>query len=182
MIMKRLLAMTLAVVITFTGCSSNKYIYREIEKDKDVYNERAFTTTPLQLQQAVTEMLLSKKFVIDNNDPITMTVSARRFFSRSRESIVVVVQAKIIPVDDMVQKLYLNAVQTTERNYVADRTRFLLWVVPLPGGGGKVVSNTKESEMVIEDKDFYRDLFDEIQKKISHLFLVKIGDSALFLN
>ncbi len=154
------------VFTALTGCSSTQYTYREIEKDKAVYNERAFQVGASPLHKAVTEMLLSKKFVVDSDNPVDWTVSARRYFSKSQKSIVVVIQSKIIPVDEKSSRLYLNAVQTTERNYVADRTRFLLWVVPLPGGGGKVVSNSKESTMVIEDKTFYADLFDTIEKKL----------------
>ena len=163
------IAVSVFFILTFLGgCSSTRYTYREIEKDKGTYNEQIFQAPALQLQKAVVGTLLSKKFVVDKDDPVVQTVSARRFFTRSHQTIVIIVQSKIMTIDEKAdkQKLYLNAVQTTERNYIADRTRFLLWVVPLPGGGGKVVSNAKEAEMVIEDKDFYINLFAEIQKRL----------------
>ena len=34
--------------------------------------------------------------------------------------------------------LYLDAIQTTERLFVSDHARFFLFLIPLPGGGGKV--------------------------------------------
>lgn len=55
---------------------------------------------------------------------------------------------------------------TTERSYVADRTRFFLFIVPLPGGGGNEASTVKEGEKVINDKNFCKKFFDEIEKTI----------------
>ena len=111
-------------------------------------------------------MLLSKKFVVDHEDQASGLITAKRVFSKSYQNVAVVVQTKIISQGDKEQELYLNGVQTTERNYVADRTRFFLFIVPLPGGGGKEVTKAKESEIIIDDKDFYKDLFDAVQKEL----------------
>ncbi|OQX53929.1 MAG: hypothetical protein B5M48_02070 [Candidatus Omnitrophica bacterium 4484_213] len=48
----------------------------------------------------------------------------------------------------------------SERLFVADRTRFFLWLIPLPGGGDKEVSKIKEEEKIIEDRKFYQRFFD----------------------
>jgi hypothetical protein len=37
----------------------------------------------------------------------------------------------------------------------------------LPGGGGKEVTQSKESEFVINDKSFYDDLFTNIQQVVN---------------
>lgn len=160
---KKILNLALLMVIA-TGCSSTKYIYREIQKDNGDYNVRTFSATAPQLQKAITQMLLSKQFVIDNQSKLEDTIVASRYFSQSRNNIVVVFQARMFPQDGTHQKLYLNGIQTTQHNYIVDRTRFLLWVIPLPGGGGKEVTKTKETETTIEDKSFYNDLFEAIQK------------------
>ncbi len=59
--------------------------------------------------------------------------------------------------------VYLNGVQTTEVSYVADKTRFLLFVIPLPGGGGKEASSIKEGEKTITDPQFYQMFFKTIE-------------------
>ena len=52
---------------------------------------------------------------------------------------------------------------------MADRTRFFLWLIPLPGGGGKEASKIKEEEKTIEDKEFYQRFFEEIEEGIKNL-------------
>ena len=158
--------LVLMIAATFIGCSSTKYVYRQIQQNKDSYNTHTFTATAVQLQKALTKMLLSKQFAIDKEDTLAGTIIASRYFSQSRNNIVVVLQARIFSQDEGHQQLFLNGIQTTQRNYVVDRTRFLLWLIPLPGGGGKEVTKTKESEASIEDKSFYADLFDAIQKDL----------------
>ena len=50
---------------------------------------------------------------------------------------------------------------------MADRTRFFLWLIPLPGGGGKEASKIKEEEKIIEDQEFYQRFFEEIEEEIN---------------
>jgi hypothetical protein len=165
--MKRFFSvLALFFVVAVAGCSPTRYVYKEIASDKDTYNVRTFDVTAPDLQKAVMEMLLSKKFVIDHEDAATGLITAKRFFSKSYQTVAVVVQSKIVTKAEKSQELYLNGVQTTERNYVADRTRFFLWIVPLPGGGGKEVTKSKESEIIIDDKSFYEDLFTAVQKAL----------------
>ena len=163
MLWMKVLPLILAVALA--GCSPTKYIYREITKDKDAYNTRTFQTTLPELQQAVEKVVLAKKMSIDKEDAAAGTLTAFRKFSQGYQTVVVVLQAKIMP-SGKDQELYLNGIQTTERNYVEDKTRFFLWLVPLPGGGGKQVTTSKESDVFIDDKDWYRDLFNEIQKTL----------------
>lgn len=153
-------------LILFVGCSPTRNIYREVMKDEEPNNTRIYQTSVKDLHKAVARTLLAKKFVIDNEDPEAGTLTASRFFSKSYQNVVVAVQSKIMSKGEKEQQLFLNAVQTTERNYVADKTRYFLFVVPLPGGGGKEVTKSKESELVIEDKVFYEELFSQIEKNI----------------
>ena len=146
------------------GCSSTRYTYRQIEQDKDPFNSHTFQCSLPILHKAITQVLLTKKFTIDHEDAVNGTLTGSRYFTHGYQTIVVVVQSKILSKSDNIQQLFLNGIQTTERNYVADRTRFLLFIIPLPGGGGKEVTQSKESEFVINDKDFYNDLFTNIQQ------------------
>ena len=62
--------------------------------------------------------------------------------------------------------LFLSAIETTERLYVSDRTRFFLLIIPLPGGGGKQATKIKEKERPVEDRKFYQQFLDAIEKEI----------------
>ena len=161
------LLLSLFLVLSFFGCASTKYTYRQIEDDKDQFTSHAFQCSISDLHKAVTEVLLMKKFTIYYEDAVNGTLTGSRYFTHGYQKIVVVIQSKIISKNDKEQRLFLNGIQTTERNYVADRTRFLLWIIPLPGGGGKEVTESKESEFVISDKPFYDDLFNDIQKVLN---------------
>ncbi|MEI7999134.1 MAG: hypothetical protein WCH62_06490 [Candidatus Omnitrophota bacterium] len=152
-------------VLTLAGCAGAP-VYKQIQKDNATYNSRTFTATSEELQKALSQMLLSKKFQIDKEDDVAGIVLASRYFTHSRNNTVVVLQGKMFAQGEGRQKLFLNAIETTQRNYVVDRTRFLLWVVPLPGGGGKEVTKTKESEASIEDASFYTDLFDAVGRNL----------------
>ena len=156
----------LLIVFLISGCAGTKYTYRQIEDDKDSFTSREFQCSLSVLHKAVEQVLLTKKFTIDHEDAVVGTLTGSRYFTHGYQTIVVVVQSKILSKSDNQQELFLNGVQTTERNYVADRTRFLLFIIPLPGGGGKEVTKSKEAEFFINDKQFYDDLFSEINKVI----------------
>ena len=64
-------------------------------------------------------------------------ILAVRSIKKGKRTWILALQAHFFKLDDNKTRLYLNAIETTERTYVADRTRFFLFVVPLPGGGGK---------------------------------------------
>lgn len=154
------------VVMLVSGCSPTRYIYKEITRDKDAYNRRLFQATLPELQEAVAKVVLAKKMTIDKEDKVEGTLTAFRKFSQGYQTVVVVLQSKIMAAADGQQELYLNGIQTTERNYVEDKTRFFLWLVPLPGGGGKHVTTSKEADVFIADKKWYKDFFNAIQKEL----------------
>ncbi|MBF0531688.1 MAG: hypothetical protein HQL23_01160 [Candidatus Omnitrophica bacterium] len=166
--MRRLYSYVFRILICLGifGCSSTKFMYQEIAKDKDTYNMRVFPVALPQLQEAVEKVMLAKKMSIESEDKTSGTISAYRKFSRGYKTIVVVLQSKIVSNSAAEQELFLNGIQTTERNYVEDKTRFFLWLVPLPGGGGKHVTTAKEADVFIDDKAWYGELFDAIQKAL----------------
>ena len=164
--MKKHFFLLLFLIPFVCSCSSTRYTYRQIENDNDNFTSRTFQCALPELHKAVVRVLLTKKFVIDHEDAVNGTLTASRYFTHGYQTIVVLVQSKIIPKSDTAQELFLNGIQTTERNYVADRTRFLLFIIPLPGGGGKEVTQSKEAEFVINDKKFYEDLFNKIQSEV----------------
>jgi hypothetical protein len=41
-----------------------------------------------------------------------------------------------------------------------------LFIIPLPGGGGKEASSIKQKEKTVQDRAFYKNFFKEIEKEI----------------
>jgi hypothetical protein len=153
------------------GCGTGK-VYREIMKDKPSYNSREFSVSPDILYQAVMRIIYSKNFIVEKENQKDGFILAKRYFQKGKRNVILALQAKILPYADNKSLLYLNAFQTTERLYVADRTRFFMFIIPLPGGGGKEATKVKEGEKIIEDKKFYGELFSAIENEI-HILVEK---------
>ncbi len=163
--MKLVMILLFTSLITISGCATP--VYREVFQERASYNSKEFNVPANILNQAITRAICSKNFIIEKEDYEKGSILAKRSFQRGKRSIVLVLQAKIDSSINDKTMLYLTALQTTEINYVSDHTRFFLFLVPLPGGGGKSASQIKEGEKVIEDKKFYQDFFDAIQQEVS---------------
>lgn len=134
--------------------------------DTEESNLRSYQVSQDVLYPAVIETFMIKKFIIEHEEPSQGMITGTRYFHHGKNNSVIALQAKFIKKGDQKTTLFLNAVETTEKNFVQDKTRFFMFLVPLPGGGGKEVSTVKESEKVIDDKEFYETLFAMIDKKI----------------
>ncbi len=163
--MRRILCV--CAVIVCAGCSAP--VYQQILKEKALDNSKIYAVSKGAVHTAVLKAFLSKSFVIEKDEADKSFILAKRPFQRGRKMIVMLVQAKIMDDSDSKTILYLNAFQTTERCYVSDRTRFLLWVILLPGGGGKQASTVKEEECLIQDQKFYHSFFDLVDDQVALL-------------
>lgn len=155
------------IVFLVAGCAAP--VYKEIFQDKPTYNSRQFPVGSDTLYKATLRTICAKNFIIEKESPNEGFILAKRSFRRGKRTSVLVLQAKISSIAADKTTLYLSALQTTERYYVADRTRFFLWILPLPGGGGKEGTAVKEGEEIIEDKIFYQNFFAEIEKEMKAL-------------
>lgn len=154
----------LLIIFLLTGCATP--VYKEVFKEGPAYNAKEFSFLKDILYKATLRCMYAKNFIIEKEDEEKGFILAKRSFQRWKRTIVLLLQAKVVSDGENKSTLYLNALQTTERFYVADRTRFFLWIIPLPGGGGKEASSTKEGEKIIEDKEFYQNFFSEIEKQV----------------
>ena len=151
-----------------SGCASAP-AYKEVFEEKPAYNSREFSVGADALHQATVRALCSRNFIIEKEDADNGFILARRSFQKGKRTFILALQAKINSQgeDNSSSVLYLNALQTTERLYVADRTRFFLFIVPLPGGGGKEATKIKEEEKTIEDREFYQKFFSAVEVEIA---------------
>lgn len=160
--------MILIICFVIGGCSTAR-VYREVLKEKPIDNFREFPTDKKTLHQATIRAVCSKNFIIEKDDEEKGFVLAKRFFQKGKKTIVVILQAKITSDEENKSSIYLSGLQTTQRLYQADRTRFLLWIIPLPGGGGKEATKVQEAETTIEDRKFYQDFFGLIEQEVKNL-------------
>lgn len=170
-------ALSLIVLLCAAGCASPAY--RQVFRKDAAYNAREFSHPREALFQAVSRVLLGRNFILDKEEQDKGFILARRCFQTGRKTDALIVQAKIMPVNDGTATLYLNAVQTTEVCYIADHTRFFLFLIPLPGGGGKEATSVKQGEKIISDKKFYADFFAAIENELRQIsFAARADDSA----
>ncbi|MFA5119394.1 MAG: DUF2242 domain-containing protein [Candidatus Omnitrophota bacterium] len=174
--MRSSIIISLICLFTFTGCATP--VYREVFNEKESYNSREFSVPANILYQATSRAVCAKNFIIEKEDVDKGFILAKRSFQRGKRSIVLVVQAKMDTSCNDKTMLYLSALQTTEMYYVSDHTRFFLFIVPLPGGGGKNASQVKEGEKVIDDKEFYKNFFAEIQREVSIVSANAMNEAA----
>jgi len=163
--MHKIVILLLVVCMFVAGCASAP-VYKEVFKERPTYNQKEFSEPKETLYQAVIKAIYSKGFIVEEEDIERGFILAKRSFQKGKRTIVLLLQARVIPEADNKSTLYLNALQTTERFFVADRTRFFFWLIPLPGGGGKEATKIKEGEKVIKDKEFYQDFFKVIEEEI----------------
>lgn len=151
------------------GCSTTS-VYKEVFKEKPIHNSKEFTVYKDILYQATIRTVCSKNFIIEREDEDKGFILAKRSFQKGKRTIVLALQAKIdSDEENKSSTLYLNALQTTERLFIADHTRFFLFVIPLPGGGGKEATVIKEGEKIVKDKKFYKKFFSAIEEQINAL-------------
>jgi hypothetical protein len=166
-------------MIISSGCASAP-VYDQIFKEDNSYNQRSFAVSQRELYLATLKTIYAKNFMIDKESEEKDFIVARRSFQEGKKTTILIVQAKIVGDEQGGSStLFLSGLETTERSYVADRTRFLLFIVPLPGGGGKQASTTKEGERVINDKEFYKNFFNEIDKAINKSQELRFGVKAV---
>lgn len=166
--MNRAVILFLVTCFFIAGCATVP-VHKEIFREGPTYNQKEFSVSKDILYQAVIKVVCSKNFIIKEENKEKGFILAKRPFQKGKRTIVLALQAKITADEENRSALYLNALQTTERFFVADRTRFFLWLIPLPGGGGKEASKVKEREKTIEDKEFYQNFFSAVEEGIKTL-------------
>ncbi|MCK4858933.1 MAG: DUF2242 domain-containing protein [Candidatus Omnitrophica bacterium] len=167
---KVILGIGIALTISFfLGCANMSSMYRQAFKGKLSYNSQIFPVSQETLSTAVQRVLLSQNFTIERKKREKGIIQAKKHFQKGKKTITLSLQAVIDSEGENQQVLFTNAVQKIETLYVKSHTRFFLWLIPLPGGGGEESEKIIEEEKTIEDRRFYRDFFKAIDKEIKDL-------------
>lgn len=165
----------LVLLISICGCASP--VHREIFSKDVSFKQKTFSTAKETAYSAVINSILELGFVIDKENASDAFVLAKRYFQRGKKNIIIALQTKIVSLPDKKSIVYLNAFETTERVFIADRTRFFMFIIPLPGGGGKEASQVKVGEACIDDKDFYSRVFSAVETNITRLDQQPVPDT-----
>jgi hypothetical protein len=174
--MRRLLYAIGGAVILLSGCATPTY--RQVFTEKPAGNFREFCVSKDILYASVSKVLCEKNFLIENEDKDKGFILGKRSFQQGRKTLVLLIQGKIVEDIPGRSTLYVNAIETTETYYVSDHTRFFMFIIPLPGGGGKNVSTVKQAEKTIQDKRFYQDFFAEIDSKVKDMQAYRSVDAG----
>ena len=153
------------LIFFLAGCAAPS-AYRQVFEDKTTYNRRNFSVPKEALNIAVIKAFCEKKFAIFSEDRENGAITAERISQKGKRSFRVNIQSKIISDGPENSTLYLTAEETVERLYISDRTRFFLWIIPLPGGGGREASKVIERKKLIEDERFYTNFFQIIENNL----------------
>jgi len=159
------ITLTLISILFFSGCatfSPSKELFRE----KENINAKTFSAPFEACFNAVKQVFLNKNFALSYEDKKTGRLQGTRFFQKGKRTITVVITADLQSLGEDRTIVYLNAVQTSEKLFTKGHTRFFLWLIPLPGGGGETAERLKEGKKTIEDKNFYQLFFKDIGAEI----------------
>jgi hypothetical protein len=164
----RLFTRVLICVVVFTGCAGVP-AYKQVFNERPAYNFKDYNYPHELVYDAVIRAVLVRQFIIEEENKESGFILAKRYFQKGKKSTMLLAQAKITSFGKNNATLYLNFLETTERLFVTDRTRFFLFIIPLPGGGGQSTSTVKEGEKMINDESFFNDFFAAVDKEVALL-------------
>lgn len=163
----RTLLFTVLLAVTAIGCA--RAPYKQVLSERPVTNYRDYAAPKDLVYQAALRTVYARNYVLETEDPETGVFLGKRMVQRGKQTFCILLQVKVVDNFDNTTRLFLNGVQTTEICYVADKTRFFLFVIPLPGGGGKEVTSTRREEQYINDQTFYKEIFNDVSQSVAEL-------------
>ncbi len=153
----RKIVLIVGFAAVIAGCSYQSQ--RHILKEDTVGNVKVFDASPAAIYQAFVRTALMKNFIVKEEDAQAGSILVERPVEKGKRTYIVCLQARVFEDAPGKSSLFLNGNERCERTYVRDNTRFFLFIIPLPGGGGKEATTVVESEKPIRDEFFYKEFF-----------------------
>ncbi|MEW5894422.1 MAG: hypothetical protein AB1650_01505 [Candidatus Omnitrophota bacterium] len=151
-------------IALLAGCAYQPQ--RQILKEDEVGNSRTLGASRQAVYNAFLKTALLKNFIIKEEDAAVGSILAERAVEKGKRTYIVSLQARIFEDAPEKSSLFINGSERCERTFVRDNTRFFLFIIPLPGGGGKEASSIVESVKALRDHRFYDDFFSMVQANI----------------
>jgi hypothetical protein len=131
-------------------------------------NSEVFAASQEDCWMAVSRAVLALNFGMETQDPARGFLQASQHFKRYRGTTTVTLRVNLEPEGDQT-RVYASADERTEKVFTRSHTRFFLWVIPLPGGGGAEAARVKTGEWTVRDRKFYRSFFQAVEQELNGL-------------
>ena len=154
--------------LAVVGCGRSS-AYQRVFRDQEKINQRAYAVDLPACWAAVNRAALALNFSVDRQEKERGYLEASRYFKDGKRTTGIVLKVNLQPDGDARTLAYVNAIQSTEKVFARSHTRFFLWIIPLPGGGGSEASRLKEGEWTVHDKRFYDSFFDAVDQELRQL-------------
>lgn len=166
--MRRIIAFTLTGFLFLTGCSGHS-AYQRVFKQPEPYNFRTYPVSMKTCWLAVNRAVLGLNFGIDKAEKEEGLLEASKHFQEGKKTTTIVLKASLETAGSGATTVYVNVLETRERVFARSHTRFFLWIIPLPGGGGTVASRVTEGARTVTDVKFYGALFEAVGRELDGL-------------
>jgi hypothetical protein len=154
-------ALLFFLVMLLAGCAGNAYKKVFINGSNNL-GVRDFNAPPDISYAATKRAVLNQNFRIEEEDVQARSFTAARYFEDGKDSIVVTINANVMPSGRDKSTVYISATQHVDKVRVkVDRT--LLGLLPI----GSEATKVKQEKRTIEDRDFYERVFAAIEKELT---------------
>ena len=153
-------------VLVTGGCGGSSAYRRVFQEGQQPINSKTYPVSADACWMAVSRAVLALNFGIDQQDQAHGILQASRYFKEGKRTTSITLKVNVQPEGQERSHVYATAVQATERVFARSHTRFFLWLIPLPGGGGTEASRVKEGEWTVDDTHFYESFFQIVDREL----------------
>lgn len=151
----------LLVTFAFLSACGSPQVYKDVFNTDSGPNVKTFNVPVEACYLAVKRAVLSQNFRIEKEDLQAKSFTSARYFEDGKDSTVITLNANIIAAGIDKATIYVSAVQHVEKVRVkTDRT--FLGLIPV----GSEATKVKQEERTVEDEEFYKKLFDAVEREI----------------
>jgi len=162
--MKKNISLIILSIFLLSACGGTA-VYKDVFKTEKRPNVRTFNASVDDCWLAVSRAVLSQNFKLEKEDTQTKFLQASKYFQEGKKTITLTFTARVKPAQPGRCTVYANAVQTVERLHVK-KDYFWLLIIPTPIVTSSEATTVKEEEETVEDKNFYKRLFDSIGREV----------------
>ena len=149
-------------IILLFACSPQ--VYKDVFNTDGGPNVKTFNAPVDACYLAAKRAVLSQNFRIEKEDLQAKSFTAARYFEDGKDSTVLTVNANVIAAGNDKATIYANAIQHVEKVRTKTQSTFF-GLIPI----GSEATKIKQEERTVEDVEFYKMLFDAVEKEIKIL-------------
>lgn len=152
-------------VLLLAGCGGPS-AYQRVFREPSHFNSKVYSADMATTWAAASRAVLALNFAIEKQDKEQGLLQASRHFREGKRTTHLALHLTLQAEPTHQTRVYVSATETAEKVFTRSHTRFFLWIIPLPGGGGTEANRVTEGERTIEEKRFYDSLFQAIDQEL----------------